>query len=75
MVVVGVVVVVDELLFVRRLLLPVDPLFIRSVVLVDVFESVVVDELLFIEPVPVLYVPVVGLLVPVVTPVFVVVGV
>ena len=52
-VVAGVVVVEDDLLLVRRLLLPVEPLFMRSVVFC---MSVVVDDvvpLLFIVGVPV----------------------
>jgi hypothetical protein len=67
----------DELLLVRRLLLPVDPLFIRSVVFEELVRSVD-DEFVVIDPVPVPYVvvPVVGGCVPVfivpVVPLFIV---
>lgn len=67
----GGVVVVDEEddeRFVFRLLLPVDPLLVRSVVFIESFVPVVVP--LFIEPVPVEYEPVVPVpVVPVVVPV------
>ena len=59
--------------FVRRFLLPVEPLFLRSVVFIESFVPVVVP--LFIVPVPVEYEPVVPepvVVVPVVVPLFVV---
>ena len=58
-VVVGLVVVVDELLLVRRLLLPVEPEFVRSVVLGGTVEPEFIVPVLvpeFIVPVPVPYV-------------------
>jgi hypothetical protein len=63
----GVVVVDDDERLVLRLLLPVDPFFVRSVVFVVFIESLVpVVVPLFIEPVPVEYEPVVPVPVPVV---------